>query len=218
MKLAQSIQEFQESMKGMIPEEAMLKMTAATKKLIETGITDRCLKTGDKIPYFTLPNAIAEEISIKNLLENGPVVINFYRGAWCPYCNLELAAYQKALPEIEALGAKLIAISPNLPDKSLSSIEKHNLKFEVLSDIGNKIAEKFGLVFVVDEDIRSIYKNMDIDIPGHNGDESWKIPIPATYVVDKNGTILGDFVDADYTKRMEPSDVIDILKKRKNGN
>jgi len=129
-----------------------------------------------------------------------------------------LAAYQKALPEIEALGAKLIAISPNLPDKSLSSIEKHNLKFEVLSDIGNKIAEKFGLVFVVDEDVRSIYKNMDIDIPGHNGDDSWKIPIPATYIVDNNGTILGDFVDADYTKRMEPSDVIDILKKRKSQN
>ena len=218
MKLAQSIQEFQESMKGMIPEEAMLKMTAAKKKLIETGITDRCLKTGDKIPYFTLPNAAGKEISIKNLLENGHVVINFYRGAWCPYCNLELAAYQKALPEIEALGAKLIAISPNLPDKSLSSIEKHNLKFEVLSDIGNKIAEKFGLVFVVDEDVRSIYKNMDIDIPGHNGDDSWKIPIPATYIVDNNGTILGDFVDADYTKRMEPSDVIDILKKRKSQN
>jgi len=216
MSLTEEIGKFQESMKGQIPDDVMATMMESTKRLIESGIAEKALKVGDKAPDFTLPNATGEDISLATLLSEGAVVINFYRGAWCPYCNLELAAFQKALPEIESLGAKLIAISPNLPDKSLTTIEKHDLKFEVLTDKGNSVADKFGLVFTLDEEIPPIYKSLGVDIPEHNGDESWRLPIPATFVIDTDGTIIASFVNADYTTRMEPSAVIEALKNRSN--
>ncbi len=214
MSLAEEILEYQKSMMGKIPEETMKIMMGATQKLIESGIAEKSLKAGDKAPEFSLPDAMGNTVSLKEILGNGPAVLNFYRGAWCPYCNLELKAFQETLPEIEAFGAKLVAISPNLSDKSLTSIEKHELKFDVLSDLGNKVARDFGLVFTLDDEIRKIYQTFGLDIPGHNGDKSWELPIPATYVIETDGTILHSFVNADYTKRMEPSEVIDVLRKR----
>jgi len=214
MSLADEIIELQKSMTGQIPEETLQIMMGATQRLIESGIAEKSLKVGDKAPDFSLSDATGNTVSLKEILSNGPAVLNFYRGAWCPYCNLELKAFQAILPQIEELGAKLVAISPNLPDKSLTSIEKHGLKFDVLSDLGNKVARDFGLVFVLDDEIQQTYQAFGLDIPGHNGDESWELPIPATYVIETDGTVLHSFVNADYTKRMEPSEVVDVLKKR----
>ena len=119
---------------------------------------------------------------------------------------------QLTLPDIEAQGAQLVTVSPNLPDKSLSTAEKHALTFEVLSDVGNKVAREFGLVFTVSEDIRSIYASFGIDLPAFNGDDAFELPFPATYVIDTEGTLTYAFVDVDYTKRMEPADIVEILK------
>ena len=141
------------------------------------------------------------------------MVINFYRGGWCPYCNVELREFQKVLPEIKELGATLIAISPELPDNSLSTKEKNELDFEVLSDQGNKVAKDFGLVFEMADELKKVYDKFGLDIPKFNGDDSWEIPMPATYVIDSDGTVKFSFVDADYTVRAEPSDVIEALKK-----
>ncbi|NOR55016.1 MAG: redoxin domain-containing protein, partial [Sulfurovum sp.] len=146
------------------------------------------------------------------LLKDGPLVINFYRGGWCPYCNLELQAFQDVLPQIKELGAQLVAISPNLPDKSLSSIEKHALSFQVLSDVQNKVSRQFGLVYTLDEKLQPLYKQMGIDLPEFNGDESYELPLPATYVVDSKGMIKLAFAPADYTKRLDPNKVIEVLK------
>lgn len=212
MSLLEQIQEMQKGFMEQVSEEKLKIMQSATEKLIKSGIVENCLKEGDKMPAFSLPNAINETVSSSILLNNGPLVINFYRGGWCPYCNLELRAFQEALPEIKDLGAQLVAISPNLPDKSLSSIEKHSLTFEVLSDIGNKVSRQFGLVFTLDAQLQPLYKQFGIDLLAFNGDESYELPMPATYVISSDGIIKLAFVDADYTKRLEPDEVIKILR------
>lgn len=122
---------------------------------------------------------------------------------------------QLALPEIEALGAQLVTVSPELPDKSLSTAEKNDLAFEVLSDLGNKVARDFGLVFSLAEELRPIYASFGIDIPAYNGDDTFELPLPATYVIDTDGTIAHAFVDTDYTRRLEPAEIVEILKTTK---
>jgi peroxiredoxin len=195
-----------------VSEENLKIMQSATEKLIKSGIVEKCLKEGNKMPTFSLPNAINETVSSNTILNKGPLVINFYRGGWCPYCNLELKAFQEVLPKIIDLGAQLVAISPNLPDKSLSSIEKHSLTFEVLSDIENKISRQFGLVFTLNAQLQPLYQQFGIDIPAFNDDESYELPIPATYVINSDGIIKLAFVDADYTKRLDPNEVIETLQ------
>ena len=213
MSLFEQIQELQREFMKQVPEEVAKVMQGATERLVQSGIEQRCLKVGEKISPFTLPNATGEMISSETLLAHGPLVIDFYRGGWCPYCNLELKALQDALADIEEQGAQLVAISPNIPDESLNSIEKHALAYEVLSDIKNNVARQFGLVYVLDERLQGIYKEFGIDIPAMNNDESYEIPIPATYVIDKEGIVVSAFAEADYTKREEPSKVIETLKK-----
>ena len=143
------------------------------------------LKVGDKMPSFTLPDANGKEISSDKLLIQGSLILSFYRGGWCPYCNFELRALQKLLPEFEKSNATLVAISPENPDRSLSTQEKNELKFPVLSDSNNKVARSMGLA-----------KEKD------------KLPIPASYVVDTNGNIRFAFVNSDYIQRAEPSDIL----------
>jgi len=212
MTLLEQIEEFKKGFMEQVPEEKLKIMQSATEKLIKSGIVEKSLKEGDKMPPFSLPNAINKTVSSDTILNNGPLVINFYRGSWCPYCNLELRAFQAALPEITGLGAQLVAISPSLPDKSLSPTEKDSLTFEVLSDIGNKISHQFGLVFTLDEQLQPLYKQFGTELSDFNGDESNQLPMPATYVVNSDGIIKLAFVDADYTKRLDPNKVIETLR------
>ena len=194
------------------PAEISQMMAAEQERVAALGLEDTSLQPGDKIPAFTLPNAVGKTTSSSDLLEKGALVISFYRGAWCPFCNLELHALQRALPDIEASGAQLVAISPNLPDTSLSSVEKHNLTFEVLSDIDNLLARKFGLVFSLGEPLRPIYRKIGHDIPGQNGNDTWELPVPATFVVDRDGTIVYRYVNIDYTQRAEPAAIVAALE------
>lgn len=214
--LQSQISEMQKGMAGKMPPETIAIFQQATAKLIESGIAQKALQKDAQAPAFTLPNAKGETISSAELLKKGPLVINFYRGGWCPYCNLELAALQKVLPQIQAAGATLVAISPEMPDKSLSTTEKNNLTFEILSDQGNKVARKFGLVFELAAELRPIYAQMKLDLPAYNGNTSWTLPIPATYIIDQNGKIIYSFVQADYTQRSEPEKIVEILGKQLN--
>jgi peroxiredoxin len=212
MTLAQEIEKFQQRMSGKIPEDVQHLFMWKTVELTKTGIEKKALHSGAHIPSFSLPNPFGKVISSKNLLERSPLVISFYRGSWCPYCNIELHAIGQALPQIHEAGGQLVAISPEMPDKSLSSIEKHALKFEVLSDVGNKVAKQFGAVYVLDEELRPVYKELGFHLPDYNGDESFELPLPTTYVVNQEGRIIYSFVNADYTKRAEPEEIIDALK------
>ncbi len=212
MTLAEKIREYQKGTIPLIPKETLSVLFATTDELVRSGLAEKSLRRGDIIPPFTLPNASGEEVSSEGLLHKGLLVISFYRGNWCPYCNLELRALQEHLPRIREYGAQLIAISPQLPDESLTIKEKQSLDFEVLSDVGNRVAKQFGLVYSVAQKLRAIYREYGIDIPEHNGDESYELPFPATYIIGQDGTILQSFVDADYTRRMEPADIVEYLR------
>jgi len=193
-------------------EQAQATIGVAMGKLMASEFGSNALIVGESIPQFSLPNANGERISIADYVENGPVVLSFYRGGWCPFCNLEFKALSDALPEINGLGASLIGISPETPDVAQETVSKHNIHFEVLSDVGNEVIRKFGLLTEVYEEMRPLYLEWGLDIPAANGDDKWEIPIPATYVIDTKGVIRAAYVNKDYTQRMEPSDIIAALK------
>jgi len=212
MSLQEELDKLYNGFTKKVPPEIVNLMLDATRRLANTGIAQNSLKVGEKAPDFELPNVKGESVNLHSLLEQGPVVLNFYRGGWCPYCNLELNAYNKHLGDIENLGASLVAISPQTPDNSLSTAEKNDLKFEVLSDVGNQTANQFGLVFKLDSSLHEIYTKFGLTLPKFNGDDSWEIPLPGTYVIDKDRTVKYAFANADYTKRAEPDEVIAKLK------
>jgi len=212
MTLRDQIEKFKKEMSGQIPADVQQTMQQAAEELEQSGVSDHSLKAGDAAPDFTLPDVHGESVNLVDELEHTPVVLSFYRGGWCPYCNLELQALQQALPEIQSLGAQLVAVSPELPDNSLTTTEKHTLAFTLLSDQGNRVAKDFGIVFTLPETLRPIYTQFGIDLPAWNGDDSFELPMPATYVIGRNGIILDGFVSTDYTQRMEPAKILDILR------
>ncbi len=200
-----------EAGRARIPVEKLVVMDGATDALRASGLAESSLAVGAHAPDFTLPDSTGEHVSLSSLLSRGPVVLAFYRGGWCPYCSTELRAYQARLAEISSLGATLVAVSPQTPDNSLSTQEKLELAFPVLSDTGNVVARSYGLVFSLPEELREIYAGFGLDLPAANGDDSFELPLPATYVIDTEGAVVWRYVDADYTKRAEPDDVIAAL-------
>ncbi len=195
-----------------MPEDRAAAFRRSIEELAASGIAGQAVKVGDVAPDFTLPNAVGAQVDLGDLLESGPVVISFYRGAWCPYCNLELQALQAHLDEFRAAGATLVAISPNTPDASLSLVEKHGLSFPVLSDLGNEVARRYRLVFAVPDYLEAEYRAIGHDIGAANGDGAWEIPLPATYVVDTEQIVRYAFVDVDYKKRAEPAEVAAVVR------
>ncbi len=177
-----------------------------------SGILEKALNIGDKAPDFSLINQKGETLTLSDELKKGPVILTWYRGGWCPYCNINLHHLQERLPDFHKAGASLLALTPELPDKSLSTSEKHNLEFEVLSDVGNTVAKEYGVVFQLMKEVADVYQK-GFDLHSYNGDESNELPLAATYVIDKNGIIQYAFLDADYRKRAEPDAIISALEK-----
>lgn len=209
--LLDDINEYKSSFNKKASLEKQKFYAQAIKELEASGVAQG-LKTGDHAPNFTLPDATGKIVSLSETLTKGPVILTFYRGGWCPYCNLELRAYQRALPEIREAGAKLIAVSPQTPDASLTTKEKDELEFTVLSDVGGKVAHHYDLVFKLQDYLIDFYKQSGLDVPAHNGNDTWELPKPATFVIDQHGTIVFAHVDSDYRNRTEPSEVIKIVK------
>jgi peroxiredoxin len=168
--------------------------------------------TGDQAPDFLLPDVQGDTVSLSTVLRRGPAVVTFYRGGWCPYCNIQLRAYQAVLPEITALGGRLVAISPQLPDRSLSTAEANELTFDVLSDVGNRVARSFGLVYALPEELREALRSNNKALPGINGDESWELPVPATYVIAPDRRVALGYIEVDYRTRLEPNAILASLK------
>lgn len=186
-------------------------MDQATSEVEASGIANSSLGVGAKVPDFSLPDATGTKVALSTLLSKGPVVVAFYRGGWCPYCSTELRAFQAKLAEITAAGATMVAISPQTPDSSLSTAEKLELAFPVLSDVGNHVAASFGLVITLPEALRQLYSEFGLDLPAANGDNTFQLPLPATYVLGGDGTVAWRFTDPDYTKRAEPDDILAAL-------
>jgi peroxiredoxin len=211
MSLTAELAAFRAEFMGAAPPEIRDAMGRADLELASSGIAERALQAGDLAPDFELPGVDGRPTRLSFLLRDGPVVVSFYRGGWCPYCNLELRALQAVLPRVRALGAQLVVISPQTPDESLSTAEKNGLAFPVLSDIGSQTARGFGIAFDLAEAMRPIYARFGHALPDRNGDESWVLPIPATFVIGRGGRIALAFVDIDYRNRLDPIEVVQAL-------
>jgi peroxiredoxin len=195
-----------------LPEDQRNTVGGAFAELMASSVAAGASNIGDRAADFELPNVRGGRLSLRAALEEGPVVLSFYRGSWCPFCNLELNALQARLPDIRTAGARLIAVSPEKPDASLSHAEKLNLEFDILADIGNGTARDYGLIMTVYESLRPLYLQWGIDLPAANGDTSYELPVPATYIIDSAGEIRAAYVDKDYTKRMEPEAIVAALR------
>lgn len=195
------------------PAEIHPVMERATAELIATGQAGRAIKAGDRAPQFTLRDQDNNEVSSVELLKKGPLVVTFYRGVWCPYCNMELQAMNEALPTLQSYGANLVAISPQSPVNSRKSVRNNELNFPVLSDVGNEVADAFGLRFTLPDYLVELYKNLKNDLPSFNGDPSWTLPMPARYVIGTDGLVLYSEVNPDYTHRPEPEELFPVLQK-----
>jgi peroxiredoxin len=200
-----------EQINAQIPEPIAQRITAAIAEVDASGAVPG-LAVGDQAPEFSLPDALGRAISLRERLSVGPVVLVFYRGKWCPYCNTHLRALQAALPEITSRGASLIAVSPQSPDHSLSITEKAELGFDVLSDVDQATIRAYKVQFTVPADLQDLHVNVfDTDLQDHNADRSWQLPVPATFVIDRDGVVRASHVSADYRTRMEPADIVAAL-------
>lgn len=195
-----------------VPYSVIETMHRATAELIASGAAGRALKAGDKMPAFTLNDPDGKPVSSRDLLAHGPLVVSFYRGVWCPYCNMELQALQEALPAFEKLGASLIAISPQTSVNSRKSVRQNELSFPILSDEHNDVAAAFGLRFAMPDYLVDLYKDLKNDLPSFNGDDSWTLPMPGRFVIGQDGVILYAEVNPDYTRRPEPADMLPALR------
>lgn len=211
MTLNTELRAFYESRRQQIPAETREIMDRAARELAESGQADRASTVGAKAPGFSLPSATGPTVTLDGLLAKGPVVLTFYRGAWCPYCNIAMRSLQQHHDAIAARGARLVAVSPQIPDESLSLAEKHALTFDVLSDIGSDTAKQYGLAFDLPDNVAAVYESLGFDLQRVNAGHSRTLPLPATYVIDRHGTISWKFVDTDYTKRAEPADILAAL-------
>lgn len=169
------------------------------------------LKAGDRFPAVSLPDQLGRPVDLAELAAHGPLLVTFYRGGWCPYCNLELRAYQKLLPDITRLGGQLIAVTPETPDNALTTAEKNDLAFTVLSDGQGRLADALGIRFELSEAVKAYFVKAGHDLPARNGDDRWSLPMPATYVIEKGRRIALASVDPDYRRRLEPTEAIAAL-------
>jgi len=176
-----------------------------------SGILEKALKKGDKAPDFTLKTPEGKEVRLSELLKSGPVVLTWYRGGWCPYCNLTLLSLQKVLPEIKAAGGQILALNPELDSYTVETTDKNHLEFDVLSDRGNAVAHQYGIVFKMTPDVaRAMREGAKTNT--RNGDDSDELPLAAAYVIAQDGTITYAFLDADYRNRAEPSRLVEEVK------
>jgi peroxiredoxin len=197
-----------------VSQKNVKKMHQATAELKECGLSERALKVGDTAPEFSLVDTRGELVSSRELLKRGPLIISFYRGIWCPYCNIELQALEDAYYDFQELGASLVAISPQTPVNSSKSIRQNNVTFPVLSDKNSTIAEKFGLKFALPDYLIEVYKTLGANLPAFNDDISWTLPMPARYVIKENGEIVYAEVNPDYTQRPDPAEMLNALTVR----
>jgi peroxiredoxin len=196
-----------------VPYSVVETMHRATAELIESGAARRAKKAGDVAPSFSLKDPEGNVINSADLLKRGPLVLSFYRGVWCPYCNMELQALEAAKPEFDRYAASLVAISPQTAPNSRKSVRQNKLSFPILSDVKGKVGAAFGLRFNLPDYLVELYKQLKNDLPTFNDDPSWTLPMPARYVIGQDGLILYSEVNPDYTRRPEPADMIPVLQR-----
>jgi peroxiredoxin len=195
-----------------LPAEVLEVFNRSIQDLLDEGVPADVVSVGDTLASFTLSDATGTQVSLEQLIESGPAVIVFYRGGWCPYCNLALRTYQRELvPALSTFGARLVAISPQTPDQSLSTLEKAELDFTVLSDPGNRVAKSVGIVFQQADDVLEAQRELGLDLASVNAEGSTELPRPTVLIVDQDGVVQFVDVQPDYTARTEVEDILAAL-------
>ena len=210
-ELAKQIEQFNNELATQVPQEVLEAFGKSIKDLKTKNIEEKSIKLGAIMPDFSLPNAKNEIIHSKEILKSGKMIIAFYRGSWCPYCNLELKALQENLSKINDKKVSLVAISPQSPDNSLSIIEKHNLTFEVLTDKDNTFAKQLGIIFELQDFVLPFYNALGINLSSFNKNDDTSLPIPAVFVVNENGIIIYKFADVNYMNRIDIDELLNTL-------
>lgn len=211
MSLHNEIQTLMGELGKKVPAEMMDKVGAFIGRLANDGVTKNARKVGDVAPAFALQSASSHTVALADLLIKGPVIVSFYRGEWCPFCDLQLRAWQKALPELKARGTTIVAISPQSLNNTRATAETRSLGFELLSDRGNDVAKAYGIAFSMNAAEQELHKAFGAELPTINAAADWDIPVPATFIVDRSGRIAWAHVDSNYTIRAEPADIIRAL-------
>ena len=211
-RLSEVYAERKEQIARYVPADVQAANARVVRELAESGIADGVLKTGGKAPQFELSDHNRNLVRSSGLLERSRLILCFFRGRWCPFCVGQLEAWDAVYPQLRESGADLLAISPQTPHQSYLMADQHRLRFLLLSDAGNQVAKRFGLVYRVPEYQREIHQRAFINLPLANGDPSWELPIPATFIVDRSSTILYSAANPDYSERPEPRAVLDFLQ------
>jgi len=192
-----------------LPSEVLGVFDRSIQDLLDQGVPSNSIKSGEVLEPFTLEDATGTPVSLDQIVESGPAVIVFYRGGWCPYCNLALRTYQQELlPQLDAVGARLVAISPQSPDESLSTVEKASLEFTVLSDPGSRLADRIGIAFEQADEVLGAQRELGLDLAKVNAEGAVRLPRPTVLIVDKGRTVRFVDVQPDYTARTEVVDII----------
>ena len=210
-ELAKQIEQFNNELATEVPQEVLEAFGKSIEDLQKKKIEEKSIKLGEIMPEFLLPNVKNGIINSKEILKNGKMIIAFYRGSWCPYCNLELKALQENLSKINDKKVSLVAISPQSPDNSLTVIEKHNLTFEVLTDKDNTFAKQLGIIFELQDFVLPFYNALGINLSSFNKNDDNSLPIPAVFVVNENGIIIYKFADANYMNRIDIDELLNTL-------
>jgi peroxiredoxin len=208
LSLSQQLDELTAKLRSLVPAERLAVVDHAVEELVRSRLAERALKIGDHAPAFDLPDGDGMLWRSEDLLRRGPLAIVFYRGRWCAYCNTQLCALQEIHARIAAAGMSLVAISPQTQKHSYMTRDMNRLRFPVLSDQGNQVAREFGLDYRLPAELQRMYESIMTKLPGYNGDQSWKLPLAATYVVQPDGTISYARVDADWRHRPEPEELL----------
>jgi peroxiredoxin len=204
MSLSQQLADLTSKLRALVPADRLTTIDRAVEQLKASGVESHALKSGDKAPDFELTDGDGMTWRSQDLLRSGPLVVVFYRGRWCAYCNTQLAALQQVHEQIARAGASLVAISPQTQKHTYLTRDMHQVRFPLLSDPGNEAARKFGLVYRVPHDLQRMYESIMTKLPGYNGDQSWELPLAASYIIAPKGIISFAQVNVDWRERPEP--------------
>lgn len=211
MSLQEQLEDLTAKLHALVPAERLATIDRSIEKLKASGLAARALQAGDTAPGFELCDGDGRMWRSSDWLRGGPLVVVFYRGRWCAYCNAQLVALQQVHAQVASAGASIVAISPQTQKHSYMTRDMHRLRFPILSDAGNYVARKFDLVYRLSPDLQAMYESIMTKLPGYNGDSSWELPLPATYIIRPDGVILYACVEEDWRRRAEPEEIVESL-------
>jgi len=209
--LAEQLRDRRELGERYTPADVVALYQRAIEEIRDSDLASRALKVGDRAPDFSLPDDNENPVSSASFLATGALIICFFRGRWCPYDVTQLEAMNATMPQIQSAGASLVAVSPQKPQQAFFMRDQHKFQFPLLCDLGNQVARQFGLVYRVPDYQQQVYQRSFVNLPFANGDNSWELPAPATYVVGSDGVIKFRRVDVDYRERPEPLEILEVV-------